>query len=423
VEIGRCGNRFAAASAVAGALACSTGALAADDGVPGFPGSMPVPGTSTGVKIYGSARLDIIKDIDQGTGGGTASNIPGIAPDGSAQANRKGAYDMTARGTQLGVDIRTQTKSAGLLKVVIEGDFYGGGAGTEVSTNSGNFRLRHAYGEIAGVLAGQYWTNAADIASFPEFLDFTAPAGTVNGIRQPQLRYTTEAGPSLFAVALENPESDFNGANNATFVAGNQAISNNIQDKWPDVTARYAYQGSWGRISTAGVARYISVDTGGATVNGFNGKDGAVGYGVILTGTLNAFGRDRITWMALGGDGIGRYIQYSAANGGGAAIINNKLETIKAYAANLSYQHWWSERVRSTAYYGFSVWDNPTPLVATGLVHKLTQAYVNLVYVPVPNSRIGVEYVRGSVEFESQTPPNGTRGEGSRINILFQYGF
>ena len=422
MEISRRGNRFAAASAVAGALACSTGALAADDGIPGFPGSVPVPGTSTGFKVYGSARLDIIKDIDQGTGGGSASNIPGIAPDGSAQANRKGAYDMTARGSMLGVDFRNRT-AMGLLKVVVEGDFYGGGAGNEFSTNSGNFRLRHAYGEMWGLLAGQYWTNAADLASFPEFLDFTAPIGTVDGIRQPQLRYTTETGPSLLAVSLENPESDFNGANNATFVAGNQGISNNIHDKWPDLTARYAYQGSWGRIAAAGVVRYISVNTGGATVNGFNGADGATGYGLVLSGTLNTFGKDKIAWMALGGDGIGRYIQNSAASGGGAAIINNKLETIKAYGGNLSYQHWWSEKFRSTAYYGFSVWDNPTPLVATGLVHRLKQAYVNFVYVPVPNSRIGIEYVRGSVQFESQTPPNGNQGEGSRINILFQYGF
>ena len=422
MRISRRRNGFVAASAVAGALACSTGALAADEGLPGFPGSVLVPGTSTGFKIYGSARLDIVKDIDQGTGGGSASNIPAIAPDGSAQSNRKGAYDMTARGTMLGVDFRNQT-SAGLLKVLIEGDFYGGGAGTEFSTNSGNFRLRHAYGEMGGLLAGQYWTNAADLASFPEFLDFTAPAGTVDGIRQPQLRYTTETGPSLFAISLENPESDFNGANNAGFVAGNQGISNNIQDKWPDVIARYAYQGSWGRIAVVGLARYISVDTGGATINGFNGADSVVGSGLVLSGTLNTFGKDKITWMALGGDGIGRYIQYSAANGGGAAIVNGQLQTIKAYAADLSYQHWWSDKLRSTAYYGTSTWDNPTPLVATGLVHKVQQAYVNLVYVPAPNSRIGVEYVKGKVEFESQTPPNGTKGEGSRINILFQYGF
>ena len=423
MEIRRRRNRFAAVSAVAGALACSAGALAAEEGLPGFPGSVLVPGTSSGFRVYGSARLDIIKDIDDGTGSGTTSNPSTIAPDGSAQSNRKGAYDMTARASLLGVDFRTQTPVGRPLKVVIEADFYGGGAGTEFATNSSNFRLRHAYGEIGPFLTGQYWTNAADLASFPEYVDFATPTGMVNPIRQPQLRYTIEEGPSFFAVSLENPESDFNGANNAAFIAGNQGISNNIHDKWPDLTARYAYQGSWGRIAVAGIARYISVNTGGATVNGFNGADGVTGYGLVLSGTLNAFGRDKITWLALGGDGIGRYIQNSAASGGGAAIINNKLETIKAYGGSLSYQHWWSEKFRSTAYYGYSVWENPTPLVATGLVHKLEQGYVNLVYVPVPNSRIGIEFVRGSVQFESQTPPNGTSGEGNRVNILFQYGF
>jgi len=407
-------NRLASISAAAAALGC-VGAVQAADGT---------LGTGITIRPYGLARLDIVKDIDDGTGGGSASNIPAIAPDGSVQANRKGAYTMTARASRIGVDAQGQTP-AGPLQILIEGDFYGVGAGNEVSTNSGTLRLRHAYGQLGPIMAGQYWTNAADIASAPEFLDFTAPVGTPNGIRQPQLRYTVESGPNFFAAALENPEGDFNGANNATFVAANQGISNNIQDKWPDVTARYAYQQSWGRFSVAGVARYISVDTGGATVNGFNGKDGTVGYGLMLTNVINTFGKDRFIWMAVGGDGIGRYIQYSAASGGGAAIVNGKLETIKAYAANASYQHYWSDKLRSTAYYGWSRWDNPTPLVQAGLVRELRQAYVNLVYLPIPKSeaKMGVEYVVGNVNFASQTPPNENQGKGSRINMSFQYPF
>ena len=400
------------------ALGCA-GVQAADEA---FPGSIPVPGTSTAIRVYGLARMDIVKDIDDGTGGGSASNIPAIAPDGSPQSSRKGALTMTARASQIGIDARTQT-SSGVLKFLLEGDFYGGGAGTETTTNSGNFRLRHAYAQWGPYLLGQYWTTAADLPSAPEFLDFNPPVGVPAGIRQPQLRYTTETGPSFFAVALENPESDFNGANQATFLAGNETISNNVQDKWPDVTARYAYQEFWGRFSLTGLARYISVDTGGATVNGFNGKDSAVGYGLIFTNVINAFGQDRFIWMVLGGPGIGRYIQYSAASGGGAAIVNNQLQTIKAYAANASYQHWWSDNLRSTLYYGRSTWDNPTPLVATGLVRKLQEAYLNLVYVPVRNTKIGVEYVWGRVDFSSQTPPNANQGEGRRINMTFQYAF
>src|SRR5690348_1664304 len=137
------------------ALGCA-GVQAADEA---FPGSIPVPGTSTAIRVYGLARMDIVKDIDDGTGGGSASNIPAIAPDGSPQSNRKGALTMTARASQIGIDARTQT-SSGVLKFLIEGDFYGGGAGTETTTNSGNFRLRHAYAQWGPYLVGQYWTNA-----------------------------------------------------------------------------------------------------------------------------------------------------------------------------------------------------------------------------------------------------------------------
>src|SRR5262249_46072580 len=102
---------------MAAALACVGGARAAGD----FPGVVQIPNTSTAIRLYGIARLDIIKDVDDGTGGGTASNIPAIAPDGSAQSKRKGAFAMTARASRIGVDARSQTP-VGPLQILIEGD-------------------------------------------------------------------------------------------------------------------------------------------------------------------------------------------------------------------------------------------------------------------------------------------------------------
>ena len=96
----------------------------------------------------------------------------------------------------------------GPLKTRFEGDFFGSG-GNQIFSNSTSFRLRHAFGSVGGLLAGQTWSNFMPIESYPGTVDFNGPAG-LTFIRQAQLRYTHKIDDHLtLRGSVEN--SEFNG--------------------------------------------------------------------------------------------------------------------------------------------------------------------------------------------------------------------
>src|SRR5699024_2350252 len=113
--------------------------------------------------VYGFAKLDLIQDLDDDLG--NAVNPGAIRADG--QAGPGGHSTLHAYQSRFGIPTTTPTAS-GDLKTRIEGDFFGSGGG--------EFRLRHAYGEWNGLLAGQTKTNFGS----DRFIGFT-PTVDFNG--------------------------------------------------------------------------------------------------------------------------------------------------------------------------------------------------------------------------------------------------
>ncbi len=94
-----------------------------------------------------------------------------------------GGSGAAAFESRLGVKGKFDTE-IGEVKFNLEGDFYGATSG------SGNFRLRHAYGEIGPLLAGQTWAHWMPLEGTPGAIqDFNGAAGGTN-YRVPQIRYT-----------------------------------------------------------------------------------------------------------------------------------------------------------------------------------------------------------------------------------------
>jgi hypothetical protein len=65
-------------------------------------------------------------------------------------------------------------------------------------------RLRHAYGELGKVGAGQYWSPFMDIDVFPNTLEYWGPTGMVF-FRNVQLRFMPIQGDTRMTIALERP--------------------------------------------------------------------------------------------------------------------------------------------------------------------------------------------------------------------------
>jgi hypothetical protein len=375
-----------------------------------FPGSFKLPGTDTSLRIGGYTKLDVIYDVKASQGDSVSfSSIP---LDGTAAARRQGTTRLDARQSRINFETRTPTEY-GTLRTFVEGDFFGTG-GNDLASNSSTFRIRHAYGELGHVLAGQTWSNFMDLESLPETVDFNGPAGQVF-VRQAQLRYTQPltglGGATRITFAIENPEGDFF----APGTAGNPpptgaaAIGSpsNALNQIPDFTARFATDQTWGHLSLAALARQIQANE--------HAKD--FGYGLSLGATLNTFGRDHLFAQINGGNGIGRYLQDGVGSGAdfnGTTILNSEA----AFGAFGGYTHWWTDTIRSSAVYGHDEFNNNTSLVGFTNNRSIDGVHVNIFWSPVPESNVGFEYIYGRRQTDG-----GQHGEFDRLQGSVQYLF
>jgi hypothetical protein len=371
------------------------------------PGSFKLPGTDTSVKISGQVKGDFIYDLSAPpvAGGGDFAVIASAPLEGTVAHGKQGEVRFHAKESRLNVSTFTPT-SFGPVKTVIEGDFFDENTSqvlVEPAGNSTSFGLRHAYGEIGPVLGGQTWTNFMDITAYGEKVDFTGPAGRTF-IRQGQLRYTHEmASGDLFRIALENPNGDFNGQTDDT-----------LGDNLPDLTANYRVVGNGWHVQLNGLLRQISFESSSAA-GAMN--DSAIGWGGGLTGSYRLPGsKDRFTFYTVLGDGIGRYLE--GGNTLGASLsANGDLDTQFGYGGFATYQHWWSDTIRSNLIGGVSIFDLGAGAPATAN-ENIYSAYANLIWSPVKEVDIGIEYIWGMREVK-----DGREGEVNRIQVGTRYRF
>ena len=154
------------------------------------------------LEIYGFAMLDIGHDFKQ------------IHPDWydtlrltrlPSVENQFGEDHSTFAGvrqSRLGVRSFTPT-DLGPLRTIFEFELFG----TGVDSGQTTFRLRHAWGELGKLGAGQYWSPFTDPDVFPNSLEYWGPTG-LPWYRNVQLRYTAYDNVfNNFMVALARPGS------------------------------------------------------------------------------------------------------------------------------------------------------------------------------------------------------------------------
>lgn len=358
------------------------------------PGSFKLPGSDTSVEIGGYVKLDAIYDLDQDLGDTLfAEGIDTGAP------SSKNSFRAHARQSRLFLKTSTPT-AMGPATTHLEGDFFGGG-GNEVFSNSRSFRLRHAYGEWAGLLAGQTWTNFMHFTAYPSTVDFDGPVG-VSFLRQAQVRYTLPVGDGALSFSAENPE--------ATGFEGSR-------DTAPDVTARYQWSGDNAGFETAAVVRRLKVDDG-------NVNDSATGYGLMLAGNVGVGPDTTLMAGAIYGDGIGRYL-YTASgasdgsSGIGEAFVdaNGSLETIEAYGFNVAAVQQWTDQFSSSLSYGQVRGDRPSNLFPDS-TRKLESIHFSHFYQVSEPVTLGFEVSHARKEEQSRASNDNTR-----LQFSAQYSF
>lgn len=359
-----------------------------------FPGSFKLPNSDVSVKIGGYVKLDFIKDLDF-TRSGDIFVQTDVPVDGDTDKTKDGETRFNVRQTRLNLDVRAPTQF-GQFRSFFEGDFFG---------SNSNFRIRHAFGELGHALVGQTWSTFMDISAWPESLGFEGPDVAVFA-RQGQIRWTQPVTERLaIAVAVENPAGDFTDPIQGT-------DSDDALDEWPDVTAHIRHQGSWGHLQLGGLVREIQFDDGAGQ------RGDVVGWGTTLSGRIYTVGKDNIQFQGTYGEGVGRYIQGLIGTGSDAAPNSSGgFDAIPAGAIFASYQHWWTDTLRSTigGEYGIV---NPTVGQPVTAIKNFQGAAINLVWNIVPRVTVGTQFAWARNELK-----DGRQGIARRIQTSAQFDF
>jgi hypothetical protein len=390
-----------------------------------IPGSFRIPGTEISMRLYGFAELDWVHLFKGDNSDNDYATFAYYMPLNSTPDGKRTHRDyFTIRESRFGLETGMPTRY-GVLSTKLEGDFNNeprhgnsstyGDAGhiyTQAATNSYGFRVRHAYGQFAGLLVGQTWSTFMDADNFPETVDYNGPPGGTF-IRQPQIRYTygtPKAGN--FTVALENSDSYVLDPSSGLPVASSLS-------RIPDLVVRWDRGFGFGALSLRAVTQEMRI------------KDGASldakkrGYGVAASGLVKTRGgADFATWGVTFGEGVGRYLNYSEG-----AVYDPGSDSIKlerAIGAYAGYQFKPKDILRFNFAYGLvHEFDNDfTKSIRAagldsgrfGINRTVQQAHAGFFVTPVKAVDLGLEAI-----WANRRTLAGEKGDDFRTNLLARY--
>lgn len=366
------------------------------------PGSFKLPGSDTSVTIGGYVKLDaVFSDKSAGAASQADQQLqPGSIPVGpSAGANERNQLKLHARQSRLSLKTSTPTPR-GDLDTYFEFDLFGA-AGTETVTNGNGLRVRHAYGRVGGLLAGQTWTTLSEPSAYPETLDFGGAVGVIFA-RQAQVRWTQPFSRGEWSIALENPETV------AALPSG--GLFSPDDDRLPDLAGNVKFQTGLGKYAFGAGIRQLRIDSASAPAAVDRKWVGTLGVNGVVP-----IGKDDLRFSAYVGNGIGRYS--SGFFHDAVLRADGRLSAPRQWIAFAAYRHSWAPGLRSTLALSGLRSSNPEG-TAAGVNRSAQSAHLNLIWSPVPQANLGIEFIAARREVEG-----GQSGTLHRLQASAQYLF
>lgn len=366
------------------------------------------------MEIYGHAMLDLGYDFGQINPNWFDVERPTQLPAFKNEFGQNGNLFTGVRQTRFGVKNWFPTEY-GELKTVFEFELFGVGA----QAGQTNFRLRHAYGELGQLLAGQTWSVFMDPDVFPNSIEYWGPNGMVF-FRNVQLRWQPiNNGNKQLYIALERP-----GATADLGTVQDRDILQGVQFRFPapDVTGRVRYGNQRTYLQISGIFRYIAWDDNAPTAT-TNLTGHTYGWGTQVSGNVGEGGKDTFKWSAVYGHGVENYMNDAPVDIGPKARLFDLHRPLTGsplpvFGAVAFYDHYWNEKFSSTI--GASVVNiQNVILLPPATFRRGWYGVTDLLYYPVKNFMLGGEFIWGRRE-------NFTDGfiyDDYRIQFSFKYYF
>jgi hypothetical protein len=321
------------------------------------------------------------------------------------------------RQTRFGVKSSTPT-DVGTLKTQFEWELFG----TGVDAGQTTIRLRHAYGELGKVGAGQTWSPFMDIGVFPNTIEYWGPNGMAF-FRNVQIRYMPIQGDTYLTIALERP-----GASGDQGIYSNRVELQDVQVHFPapDLSAEYHRATGFGYVEIAGILRRVEWEDAGT--DAFDLAGGATGWGLNLSSNINIGESNIVRASVVYGEGIENYMNDAPADIGIEANPGNVTTPVKGVALPVTgivafLDHTWSEKYSTSVGYSMVDIDNSDGQ-ATDAFHRGHYAVGNLLYYPATNVMMGVELQYGKRENFKADPVTGFESSDDvKVQVSFRYNF
>ena len=366
----------------------------------------------TSMEIYGFAMLDFGHNFNQIHPDWFDTVRVTKLPSFEDEFGEDGNSFFSVRQSRLGVRSTTPT-DLGDLFTQFEFELFG----TGVDSGQTTFRLRHAYGELGPIGAGQYWSPFMDIDVFPNTVEYWGPTGMVF-FRNVQVRWMPIKGDTRLTLALERP-----GASGDPGVVANRIELQNIRGRFPmpDISGEYRLGRSWGYVEAAGMFRYIKWDD--VLDDAFDLSGDAVGWGINLSSNLKPTSRDTLRLQFVVGEGIQNYMNDTPVDIGVVSNPGNAVTPILGEPIGITgivafLDHNWTSQFSSSVGYSGQFNDNVEGQAPSSFQNG-HYALGNLLYTPVPNVMAGVELQWGRRENFS----DGFSSDIFKVQFSLKYNF
>ena len=368
---------------------------------------------NTRLDFNGFAMLDMGYQVNQNHPDWFDVVRPTKLPSFEDQYAPDGNFFAGVRQSRFGVRSYTDT-DMGELRTIFEFELFG----TGVDAGQTTFRLRHAWGELGKLGAGQTWSPFMDPDVFPNSIEYWGPNGMVF-FRNVQLRYTPwqDDDGSRFMVALERPGASADQGEYADRIEL-QGVEPNFP--MPDISAQYRRVQDWGHFQIAGILRQMEWEDLNPANPNLSGDD--LGWGVNLSSNIK-LGNNVLRLQLVYGEGIQNYMNDADVDVG---IRNNPGDPIRPFIGEALpmigivafIDMNWSTKWTST--FGFSMLDNDNSEGQPASAYNKGQyALANLLYHPTSKLFFGPELQYGKRE----NFRDGFESDDVRIQFSARYDF
>lgn len=303
---------------------------------------------------------------------------------------------LQARNSRLWLRARGPDTPLGRMEILVEGDLMEDMTGYRP-------RLRHAYGMIGRLLAGQTWSTFTNTAALADVDSGTAVGNTVT--RHNVLRWTQPLGERLdLLLALEEPLNRLHPAGQSGFITRSDR-------REEDIVLRLNAYPDRGNLSVSLLRREISVHSATASPG-----DNRHGGAISIAGRLETGGLDNLRFAVKYGNALARHSTLGAYPD---AVIetDGSLSLNTVYSTLLAWQHYWAPDWRSTFALSHSRSRLPDSAAGT-LTRSAVSAQANLVRSFGDQWSLGLEYLHGQRHLK-----DGRDGQIDRLQLTLRVNF